>query len=407
MGATAFDRPVLLPCEAEPVQLEDGSDAILLKDPQGVAPGMAVISPAAYFVLAHCDGQRTVDDVVRVLTLQGHRVEAAAVLALVDQLSEAGFMRGPRRDELVQEALEAYRGAPHRAAACAGGAYPGEREALVPYLDAFFTHPKGPGPLGAPCAAGRDARLLVAPHIDPHRGGTCYAHAYKALWERCDADLFVVFGTAHASPQRLFSLTRQDYDTPLGKVPTDVGVVDAVARALGDDEVFGDELVHRGEHSCEFQVLWLQYLYGLAPRTGRPIQVLPVLCSTISHLEDPAAATAPFLDALARAVEGRRVCYVAGADLAHVGPRYGDPRPPTEDELARFAAQDRSTLSFLARGDLAGFHRDAIVDDELRRLCGVAPIYAAMRLAGRGAALLDYGQWADGVDSVSYAACVG
>ena len=40
-------------------------------------------------------------------------------------------------------------------------------------------------------------------------------------------------------------------------------------------------------------------------------------------------------------------------------------------------------------------------------MCGVAPIYAAMRAAGRGARLLHYGQWTDGTDMVSFAAAAG
>jgi AmmeMemoRadiSam system protein B len=248
---------------------------------------------------------------------------------------------------------------------------------------------------------GRGVRLLVAPHIDFRRGGAAYAHAYRAL-EGCDADLFVVFGTAHASPPHLFTLTRQDYATPLGAVPTDRAVVDALAAALSEEEVLGDELVHVGEHSCEFQMVWLRWVLG-----ERPFTAVPVLCSSISHLDDPRAATAPFLAALAHVTAGRRVCYVAGADLAHVGPQYGDPRAPTPEELRAFAARDLRTLRFAAAGDADAFHRDAIADDERRRLCGVAPIYAALRAAGRGARLLHHGQWTDGTDMVSFAAAVG
>ena len=86
---------------------------------------------------------------------------------------------------------------------------------------------------------------------------------------------------------------------------------------------------------------------------------------------------------------------------------YGDDAPPTAEALAGFAAQDRRTLAFLERGNAPGFHRDATIDDEKRRLCGVAPIYAAMRASGRGARLLHYGQSTDGVDSVSFAAAAG
>jgi AmmeMemoRadiSam system protein B len=241
----------------------------------------------------------------------------------------------------------------------------------------------------------------VVPHIDYRRGAAGYARAYRAL-AATDADLLVVFGTAHASPPHLFTLTRLDYDTPLGPVETDRAVVDALSRALGEEELFADELAHRDEHSCELQMPWLRHVLG-----QRRFTAVPVLCSTVSHLRDAAAATGRFLSALARAVEGRRVCFVAAADLAHVGPRYGDLRPPTPGELSALEAEDRRTLAFVEAGDADGFHRDAVRDDARRRLCGVAPIYAALRASGGAARVLHYAQWSDGTDSVSYAAAAG
>ncbi len=392
-------RPRLIPLEPEPVQLEDGSPAVVLRDPSGVVDTAAVVSPAAYLILAHFDGTRTPRDVERALALRGQLVDLPRIEGLARELGEAGLLHGAAHRALRARALDAYRSAPARAAACAGGVYPEDPEALRRALDGWLSHPEGPGP-GSP--GGAPVRLLVAPHIDYPRGGASYAHAYRALADACDADLFVVFGTAHASPERLFTLTRQSYATPLGPVATDRPLVERLAAALGEEEVLGDELYHRGEHSVELQMVWLRHLFP-----GRPLAALPVLCSSISHVDDPRAATAPFLEALARAVEGRRVCYVAGADLAHVGPRYGDPRPPSPDELAALAAEDRRTLEFVAAGDADGFHRDATRDDARRRLCGVAPIYAAMRMAGAGARLLHYGQWSDGTDSVSYAAAAG
>jgi hypothetical protein len=395
------ERPRLVPLEPHPVELEDGSTAVALRDPQGILEQVAVVSPAAYLVLAHFDGTRTLGEVQRALALRGHEVPLAQIRTLAGKLREAGLLYGAAYEERRARALEEYRRAPARAPACAGGAYPDDPGELRRALDDLFRHPEGPG---GPPGAGteRPVRLLVSPHIDFHRGGHSYAHAYRALAEACDADTFVVFGTAHASPPRLFTLTRQSYDTPLGPVQTDASLVDALAAELGEAEVLGEELCHRTEHSVELQMVWLRHLFA-----GRDIRALPVLCSSISRLSDPASGTERFLSALERALAGRRACFVAGADLAHVGPQFGDPRPPTAEELAALADEDRRTLSFLAGGDPAGFHRDGIRDEDRRRLCGVAPIYAAMRMAGTGARLLHYGQWSDGTDSVSFAAAAG
>jgi AmmeMemoRadiSam system protein B len=276
---------------------------------------------------------------------------------------------------------------------CAGSVYPAEPTALRHALDGWLRLPAPPHPPGPP------TRLLVAPHVDFPRGARAWAAAYRAL--STGADLFVVFGTAHATPPRLFALTRRDHQTPLGLVPTDGPVLDTIVREVGAAEVLADEDAHDGEHSVELQLVALRHVIR------RHFTVLPVLCSSLSHLEDPSPYTARFLRALARAVAGRNVCFVASADLAHVGPQYGDPGPPTRDELARVEARDREALAFVERGDAAGFHRDTLRDDARRRVCGLAPIYAALRASGTGARLLHYERWTDGVDSVSFAACSG
>jgi AmmeMemoRadiSam system protein B len=398
--ANAPARPRLVPLEPKPVELRDGTQGVALRDPHGVLDGVALVTPAAYWILAHFDGRRTAAEARNALEQAGLRVSLADVERVASQAAEAGLVAGPAYEARRAAALAAFHSAP-REPACAGSSYPDDPSALEALLASFYADPAGPGRRDVSSRAGAGVRLLVAPHIDFGRGGPVYAHAYAAL-EGCDADLFVVFGTAHASPRRLFTLTRQDYATPLGTVTTERAVVDALAAELGDDELFGDELVHRGEHSCEFQMVWLRWLFP-----DRPLRAVPVLCSSISHLGDPARATSRFLAALARATAGRTVCHVAGADLAHVGPMYGDERAPSKDELAGFDRQDRSTLARLAGGDAGAFHRDAILEDERRRLCGVAPIYAAMRASDRGARLLRYGQWTDGTDMVSFAAAAG
>ena len=281
-----------------------------------------------------------------------------------------------------------------RPASCAGSVYPAGAAELRRALDGWLWLPE---PAAHPPRS--PTRLLVAPHIDYPRGARGWAAAYRAL--HTDADLFVVLGTAHASPPRLFALTRRDHATPLGTVPTDRPALEALVAELGEEELLADEAAHDDEHSIELQLVVLRHV------VSRPFTVLPVLCSAISHLRDPAPFTARFLGALGRALAGRRVCFVASADLAHVGPGYGDPRPPTAIEATRLEARDRETLAFVAAGDAARFHRDALRDDARRRLCGLAPIYAALRASGVGAQLLHYERWTDGVDSVSFAAAAG
>ena len=407
MDRDAEDRPQLIVLDPQPVALQDGTQAVALRDLLGVHSEPLVVGVEAYRALALFNGRHSLAQVERALASSGSAaapgppVTLAQLEELAAELARAGWLEGQQYQALHAQALARYRRAPVRAPACAGKSYPAGRAELRRMLGRCFEHRDGPGPARAAPQRGW-TRLLVAPHIDFGRGGPGYAHAYRALQLRDGADLYVVFGTAHASPASLFTLTRQDYDTPLGRLSTDREVVEALVEELGEEELLADELVHESEHSCEFQMVWLRHLFP-----EERLQVLPVLCSTISHLADPRRVVNRFLTALQRVVAGRRVCWIAAADLAHVGPRYGDRAPPTAGELARFAQADRRTLRFLEAGDAAGFHADAVRDDARRRLCGVAPIYAAMRASETGARLLHYGQWTDGVDSVSFAAAEG
>jgi len=121
------------------------------------------------------------------------------------------------------------------------------------------------------------------------------------------------------------------------------------------------------------------------------------------------ARVARFLDALGETIEtsGRSVALIAGADLAHMGPRFGDPRPITRAERARIEAEDRKMLEAVEQGDAEAFFDSVAADQDRRRICGLSPIYAVLHaLDGRRGALKRYGMWPDPEGIVSYASVV-
>ena len=198
-------------------------------------------------------------------------------------------------------------------------------------LQEYFLGAGGAGPLSTINPAGpRRLRGVLSPHIDFRRGGPVYTWSYKELAEQTDIDTFVILGVAHQHCRRRFVLTLKDFETPLGIVPTDRQYVERIAEAAGE-ELFDDELVHRAEHSIEFQVVFLQYVLG----KKRPFSIVPILVGSfhdhlergIDPIEDPEVRR--FVDALraAEAASGKNVAYIGGIDLCHVGPEFGDPRP--------------------------------------------------------------------------------
>jgi AmmeMemoRadiSam system protein B len=401
--------PRLRPVEAFPATV-DGREVICLRDPSGLTEAVLTVPRPVAAILALFDGTRSIREIqADIMRRQGTLVPSDQLESLVETLDRHLFLEGERLRAERERLAATFRANPLRPAVHAGRAYAGEAESLAAQLAGFFAHPDGPGPVGERRAA--TLRGLVAPHIDFHRGGPAYAWAYGVAAEACDADCFVVFGTAHAGLDgHPFALTTKPYDTPFGPMPVDGEVVEALARR-SRGELFAAELAHRAEHSIEFQAVCLRYL--AEHRWGRrDVRIVPILTSFVHEClaggRDPATepAVARVLHALRETMAAvpRRYCLVAGADLAHVGPRFGDPEPVSRARLARIETEDRALLSLVTGVDPDGFFAAAAADGDSRRTCGLSPIYSLLATlpAGRGR-LLRYGQWPDPQGVVTFA----
>ena len=400
--------PRLRGIEAFPVD-QDGERYLALRDPAGYTAAVVMLPLALLDVLALFDGEHDVDEIqARLGQPHGEVVPREFIEKLITALDKHGFLEGPAFAARRAAMDDAFLAAASRPAHHAGAAYPDDPGRLRATMDGFFAPPEGPGPVEP--FRGGGVSGLVAPHIDFHRGGPAYAWAYRDLAERGEADLFVIFGTCHAGMADPFALTSKDYDTPLGPARVDREFVHALARRARQD-CFGSELAHRHEHSIEFQTVFLQYLYG----GRREITIVPVLTSFVhealardTHPEDDARVPA-FLDALRDTVatSGRRVVFIAGADLAHVGPRFGDPAPVSPAGLTAIDREDRQLLAAVEAGDAAAFFDAARRDGDRRRICGLSPIYTVLRaLGGTRGTLRRYGQWPDPQGVVSFASVV-
>jgi AmmeMemoRadiSam system protein B len=403
-----LETPQLRLVEAFPARVED-RDVICLRDPTGVTDAVLTVPRGLAPVLALFDGARSLVDVQAEIMRQcGELVLRSQLESMVEVLDQHLFLEGPRVDAERTRQRTAFLGSPTRPALLAGRSYDGEADGLAAALEGHFEAPGGPGPIGPP--RGVVARGLVAPHIDFNRGGPAYAWAYRALAEAADVDCFIVVGTAHAGLDgHPFAVTAKPFETPFGPLEVDREVLDAVVRRAPGD-LFAAELAHRGEHSVEFQAVWLQYLRRRAARGER--RFVPLLASFAQEClaggRSPAGEPAieGVLDALrdAMATVPRRYCIVAGADLAHVGPRFGDEWRAGPAELARVHVEDRALLAPVARADAEGFFAEALRQRDRNRICGFSPIYAVLRLLPGGAGrLLHYGQWPDPDGAVSFA----
>ncbi|HZD40404.1 MAG TPA: AmmeMemoRadiSam system protein B, partial [Terriglobales bacterium] len=91
--------------------------------------------------------------------------------------------------------------------------------------------------------------------------------------------------------------------------------------------------------------------------------------------------------------ETRRVCFVAGVDLAHVGQQFGDTEPMTPELLKRVEAEDRKLIDRLLALDAPGFFDEIAKDQDKRKICGFSPLYSLIHLLdGASGHQLHYGQ---------------
>ena len=274
-------------------------------------------------------------------------------------------------------------------------------------LDGYFTADQGPKDT-PPSPWARRLTGLVVPHIDFSRGGPCYAWGYRELSGALPVDRWIVLGTVHVPIARPFALTCKDFETPLGPAEVDREFLDALLTRVGP-EYLDDEFAHRGEHSIEFQGVFLRHVTP----ADRPVRIVPILCGSCHRfveerrLPTDGDAGEDFLAALREtlAALGGRSVLIASADLAHVGPQFGDPRPLTPGQSREVEEADRQMLLFVEAGDAGGFFRAVARDGDRRRICGLPPIYAVLRvLGGHRGRLLRYSQWPDPNGTVSFAA---
>jgi AmmeMemoRadiSam system protein B len=401
------DRPRLRNLEAFPVE-QDGRRLMALRDPSGFTDQVVALPMPLLDVVSLFDGEHSLGQIHAIVKERhGEAPTVEQIASIARSLDDNGFLDSVSFAERQRATEEAFRQSPTRPAVHAGGAYAGKPEALAAQIDGFFTHADGPG-FAARSANSGGVRGFLAPHIDFHRGGPTYAWAYREAIERSDADLFVILGTCHAGMPDPFAATLKAFDTPLGSAPVDRDFFDALERRYGGG-LLASEAAHRTEHSIEFQVVMLRHL--LAKR--RPFTILPVLASYVHEAvwarSDPEAdpRVPRFIDGLLEtmAASGRKTCLIAGVDLAHVGPRFGDPEANTDESLAAVAAADRRMLEAVVAGEPTSFYASVAHDGDRRRICGLSPIYTFLRaLPGVRGRLIRYSQWPDPEGAVTFCA---
>ncbi len=385
MSSTEIRYPKLRSLDIRPI-VQNGRQHVLLRDPLQLYQGTVVVPQPLHMVLALCDGTRENAGALSasLAVRHGVRIPPSAIDRLLQALDRAYLLENDTYLQAQGRTLAEYRAAPFRPPTSAGQSYPDDphelKRLLDGYLDQVEASPDETLPTSPPI------RGLISPHIDYARGGPVYAQVWKGATDAVrEADLALILGTDHYGGEGTITLTRQNYATPYGVLPTAGDVVDGLAEAIGREASFTEELHHRTEHSVELAAVWLHHM-----RAGEPCDTVPVLCGSFRHSiqERTNAAQHPridapsdgaLVDAFRRLVQGRQVLVVAAADLAHVGPVFGG-RPADIVGRARLQAADQELIDHITSGNAAGFLENIRRVDDRNNVCGVPPIYLALRL---------------------------
>ena len=363
---------------------------LIIRDPYHYSDAMLIVPMPLVPALDCFDGEHTSLDLRSDLVRLTGQIQVGEIERnLHDSLDQAGFfenetsrrMRAGKEAEFANDAV--------RPAIFAGTAYPEQPDDLSTLMRER---------VGAAQGTSRTI-AIAAPHASPDGSWATYRAAYQALPppEAAKDLVFVILGTSHYGAPDRFGLTRKPFVTPYGTAPTDSSLVDELV-AAAPEAVRVEDYCHAVEHSIEFQVVFLQHIYGPS------VRILPILCgpfvkSTYDGVMPEANEHVQrFFDGAANmaAREGKRLFWVLGVDMSHIGRRYGDPLNARANagEMLGVKERDQQLIHQIAEGDAAGYWSLVQQHQEELKWCGASPFYTLLKVLPKmKGQLLDYDQW--------------
>ena len=262
----------------------------------------------------------------------------------------------------------------------AGTFYAGDERSLRNQIESCFLGPLGPGKL--PEAGPGKRRILggIAPHAGYAFSGMVAAHLYSRIAEDGIPKTFVILGPNHTGRGSGLAVTTEDFETPLGIAKVDRELAKAIRKDLVDE----DAEAHRGEHSIEVQLPFLQYL---SPN----VSFVPI-CMGFQDYEAAVSVGKTIRDA----AKDKDVVVIASTDMSHY----------VSKETAK--RKDGIALEAIKAMDPKRLYE--VVRDEDMSMCGYGPVMATLTAcAGGKATLLKYATSGDVQpmrDVVGYASVV-
>lgn len=297
----------------------EGKTYVLVRDPWELVPEGKLLPLWLFQLLSTLDGSKSKRDLqLAIMQMKGGTlVPLDEIETLIGQLEEDYILDSERLRERIELIKQEYLRREVRDPFNAGRSYPEEKGAFLAYME---------GLLETRDRISEEVKAVIAPHIDLRVGKEIYKRTYARL-TGTSAREFLILGVGHQMERGIFSLTLKDFRTPLGVIKN----YREFTKALMDFEepLVVEEFYHRTEHSIEFQTLFLHYLVP-----DQDIRIVPILCGPVSlYLEVPTREAyldlcGPFIERLKTILSQKpEMVLIAGVDLSHIGPKFGDPYP--------------------------------------------------------------------------------
>ena len=400
---------------------KDGQQFVALRDPSMLVNQSMVIPPQAMNLIQFFQGEMTIDEIAEKFvpadkvpdeTQRKSTIEKlrADIVGLAQNMDKFGLLWGPTFDDYEKQRMEKLEEAgafpPQASMSLLSVAEQNDAEALgkppedqAKQLAWAAEHSRKV--LKDWLADAEDPEFditpigLVVPHLDFLRGGEVYASAYRA-WSGAQApDRIVILGTNHFGIGDGVVSSKHGYDTALGRVKADTEVMNKLESKLGD-RLFKDQLDLMAEHSIELHIPWIQELFG----NDVPVIAALMPDPLVPMIEDDGARVSgpEFVAALKDilAESGGTTYFISSADLSHVGPQFGEPKPVDDERRLEVETHDREMMTRYLSNDPAAFVEAMEWSKNPTRWCSVGNMTAIAELAAPGEIeLLDYRQASD------------
>lgn len=374
-----------------------GDGRFILRDVVGYSDSTLILNEVSVMILSFLDGKRTESEIKNLIkSVYGIDLPEDQLKKFIKTLDEHGFLDTQKFRLMREKARSDYRNQNIRKSALAGRSFPsGGKEAEEFFSSILSLFPSD--------FRVENLKAVLSPHIEISNGMKMYGMVWNVIKNSLkNPDVFVVLGTSHAYSPYTFILTEKDFETPFGILKNEKDVVKEIEKNLGKD-MFEDEILHKNEHSIEFQAVFIKYIFPSA-------KIVPILCSA-SRLSSGQVWLFDELaqklgEALFSALKGTRFVLISASDLAHIGVRFGD-APVDQYSISLVRLKDIVSLWNFAQNSPKGFLDSVMEDGNARRVCGLAPTYALLKITEKMNARGDIIGWDIWVDDTASAVSFG